>query len=155
MMFRPGFLESEEFKVWQERARTKRDELLRAENPKSSFDARVWQDFKNDVLIPLVGQCAYCEGRYAAGGFCDAEHYRPKNEVTEAREPVSHPGYFWLAYEWYNLLLACRKCNSAHRDLDHAKRLSHPGKLCEFPIENGSRRVTAPSPMPDNSPPIL
>ena len=44
MMFRPGFLESEEFKVWQERARTKRDELLRAENPKSSFDARVWQE---------------------------------------------------------------------------------------------------------------
>ena len=57
--------------------------------------------------------------------------------MTEGRKCIGHPGYFWLAYEWHNLLLACRKCNSTHQDHDKRearKKVSHPGKLCEFPV---------------------
>jgi uncharacterized protein (TIGR02646 family) len=40
-------------------------------------------------------KCCYCESIVSL----DVEHFRPKNH------------YYWLAYEWSNLLLACRKCN--------------------------------------------
>ncbi len=141
------FLNSKKFIAWRTRACAKRDELLRAAQPPASFDERVWQDFKNDILVPFLGRCSYCEGRYVAGEFGDAEHYRPKAMVTEDREPIEHPGYYWLAYEWHNLLLSCKKCNSKHRDWDQKGRTSHPGKLCEFLV--GSHRISAPGAVPD------
>jgi hypothetical protein len=50
-------------------------------------------------------KCAYCEK------FCKAEieHYRPKKEVSG--EPA-HQGYYWLCYEWSNLVPSCRYCNT-------------------------------------------
>lgn len=38
------------------------------------------------------------------------------------------PGYFWLAYDWDNLLLACQICNQRH-------------KKNAFPLLRGSRRA--------------
>lgn len=49
-------------------------------------------------------KCAYCERICKA----DIEHYRPKAGVAEA---LGHPGYYWLCYEWTNLLPACATCN--------------------------------------------
>lgn len=50
-------------------------------------------------------KCAYCET------FCKAEieHYRPKKGVTEDN---LHNGYYWLCYEWSNLVPSCRYCNT-------------------------------------------
>jgi uncharacterized protein (TIGR02646 family) len=53
-------------------------------------------------------KCAYCESTSAVVASLEVEHYRPKKAVTE--EP-SHKGYYWLAYEWTNLIYACSKCN--------------------------------------------
>jgi len=50
-------------------------------------------------------KCAYCE---MGGGKADIEHYRPKGEV---KEDAVHLGYYWLAYEWSNLLPSCKDCN--------------------------------------------
>lgn len=51
-------------------------------------------------------KCAYCETR---GGKADIEHYRPKKNV---KENTNHEGgYYWLAYEWSNLLPSCKDCN--------------------------------------------
>ena len=143
----PDFTKEDAFIKWKEEASLKRDELLRSNPP--TFDAKVWQSFKNLILVPKLGRCAYCEGRYNSGEFGDAEHYRPKSEVTEGRKAVSHPGYYWLAYEWQNLLLSCRKCNSKHSNIDPVtgKKVSHPGKLCEFPVSAG--RVSSPGGDPD------
>jgi hypothetical protein len=63
-------------------------------------------------------KCAYCERRYKL----DVEHYRPKGEVRDLENNkvqinngkgvlVDHPGYYWLCYEWSNLLPACISCN--------------------------------------------
>jgi hypothetical protein len=76
--------------------------------------SRIWKELKVLFLEPLFfGKCAYCEGNYRAGYWPDVEHFRPKRGVTEDRKWVGHPGYFWLAYEWYNLLLVCARCNVA------------------------------------------
>jgi hypothetical protein len=56
-----------------------------------------------------------------------------------------HSGYFWLTYEWWNLLSACRDCNSWHTD--PLTGIRNPGKLTAFPIQG--TRVTTPSANPD------
>lgn len=71
----------------------------------------------------------------------DAEHFRPKGSVAQLvgsngstkkvkvriqlpdGSTIYHPGYFWLAYNWRNLLPACKYCNSAE------------GKLDKFPVK--------------------
>lgn len=55
-------------------------------------------------------KCCYCEkGREHVH---EVEHFRPKTAVQQDRgEPRERPGYYWLAYEWSNLLMACRHCN--------------------------------------------
>ncbi|MGB7208396.1 MAG: hypothetical protein WBD27_07040 [Pyrinomonadaceae bacterium] len=60
-----------------------------------------------------VGKCYFCEGRFPEGGL-HIEHYRPKNGFQKSRGSVEvYPGYFWLAYTWDNLILACGECNGA------------------------------------------
>lgn len=49
-------------------------------------------------------KCAYCERITKA----DIEHYRPKAKVDDA---TKHDGYYWLCYEWTNLLPSCVTCN--------------------------------------------
>ena len=55
-------------------------------------------------------KCCFCEkGREHVH---EVEHFRPKTAVRqEKRDPQEYPGYYWLAYEWSNLLMACRFCN--------------------------------------------
>jgi len=145
LYFQPPFVGTPEFADWTKRAATARKKLLES-NPPYTFNEKIWKDFKNEFLVPL-GRCMYCEGRYAGGHFDDAEHYRPKNSVTENRIEVHH-GYYWLVYEWHNLLLACKKCNSSHPDRWRLQeKASQLGKLCEFPITG--KRVTKPSADPD------
>ena len=79
-----------------------------------------------------------------------AEHFRPKGRVKfrvegektlrcavavdEDGKQIEHPRYFWLAYNWANLLPSCHHCNSAL------------GKNDQFPISGSYiaiRRLTA------------
>ena len=55
---------------------------------------------KNKLITIFKDKCAFCECDISTGHHYDTEHFRPK--VT----------YYWLAYEWSNFVLACRKCNS-------------------------------------------
>lgn len=62
-------------------------------------------------LIKIYGNtCAFCETDTTAGAVLQVEHYRPKAKVTDDK---SHEGYYWLGYEWTNLLYACSSCNRA------------------------------------------
>lgn len=64
-----------------------------------------------DALKGIYGhKCAYCEGDLNITGYPEVEHFRPKGSVREDR---NHGGYYWLAHEWSNLLLVCRRCNNA------------------------------------------
>ncbi|WP_437835976.1 hypothetical protein [Sorangium sp. So ce1153] len=62
------------------------------------------------------GKCCYCESKVKHVTAGDVEHYRPKAAVQQARTaPVERPGYYWLAYEWDNLLFSCGICNGTHK----------------------------------------
>ncbi|MDZ7896861.1 MAG: hypothetical protein U5N85_02375 [Arcicella sp.] len=69
-------------------------------------------------------KCAYCELLCKA----EIEHYRPKKGVTE---DTLHNGYYWLCYEWSNLVPSCRYCNT------------EGGKGNQFPIKG--TRVKLPT----------
>jgi uncharacterized protein (TIGR02646 family) len=71
-------------------------------------------------------KCAFCESDTTAGAPLQVEHYRPKAKVTGE---AAHPGYYWLGYEWSNLLLACSSCNNKkgnHFPVARQRALAHP-----------------------------
>lgn len=70
------------------------------------------------------GKCCYCERRRDLNGEPDIEHFRPKAKV---KENPNHLGYWWLAYDWDNLLLSCKQCNQH--------------KSTKFPLKNESKRA--------------
>jgi hypothetical protein len=96
---------------------------------KCPLEDKVWAELK-DWLIEKVfhNKCAYCETREVRSPY-HAEHFRPKGRVSfraegekklckaiiydEEGNKIEHPGYFWLAYHWANLLPSCNYCNSA------------------------------------------
>lgn len=63
------------------------------------------------------GKCAYCEQHT----YTYIEHYRPKKRIINTH----HGGYFWLCYEWSNLVPTCHECNKIGG-----------GKGDKFPIKN-------------------
>lgn len=77
-----------------------------------SFDAYKPQDVREALRILAGGKCAYCEGLIAGVGAREVEHYRPKGGV---KEDANHPGYWWLAHDWENLLPTCILCNQSRR----------------------------------------
>jgi hypothetical protein len=86
-------------------------------------------------------KCAYCEATVLTVDKGQGEHWRPKGEVSERsgsgdrsvvdRDGEAHRGYFWAAYDWKNILPACKECNVGSTAV--------PGKRGAFPI--GGRRV--------------
>jgi hypothetical protein len=122
----PSSIKIPTWKEWKRKAGKAAKELtedIRKGNP-INFKVVVWKTLKHFLVYLFHGKCAYCEGRYRAGSPLDVEHYRPKAEVTLNRQrssivkivnhnddEVTHPGYYWLAYDPQNLLLACEICN--------------------------------------------
>jgi len=103
---------------------------------------------------PFHGKCAYCEALMAADQSGDIEHFRPAKAVTDedgtpitykdkTGEVLPHPGYYWLAYDWNNLLPSCDKCNRPN-SIDGT--LS--GKFTKFPLIRGQY---ATSPQNENN----
>ena len=104
-----------------------------------NFQSPIWKELKDWLLENVFpDKCAYCE-RTISGYYGDAEHFRPKGAVKNGQaipecqidHPIDghilamqHPGYFWLAYDWRNLLPSCVYCNSGN------------GKNEQFPTAN-------------------
>ncbi len=109
----------------------------------SDFQSTVWGDLKAWLLEHVFGgNCAYCETKLDnARQPGHAEHFRPKAAVrvkiaaadgavqlqdAQTLDPIGnrivHPGYFWLAYCWENLLPSCNNCNTGQ------------GKNNQFPV---------------------
>lgn len=72
------------------------------------FGAYKGDDVRYALEALFHGKCAYCETRYDVGAPVDIEHFRPKGEVADL---PGHPGYWWLAADWGNLLPSCIDCN--------------------------------------------
>ncbi len=67
-------------------------------------------DVKSALRKLFKSKCAYCEFHFIDA--MDVEHFRPKGGVEG--EPL-HPGYWWLALQWDNLLPSCVGCNQRRK----------------------------------------
>lgn len=102
---------------------------LRFEFKKDLYGHR---EVKTALVKAQHEKCAFCESRVVAVASGDVEHFRPKGGYTQsAEDELKHPGYFWLAYEWKNLLFSCEICNRIH-------------KGNTFPLKDEGRRATRP-----------
>ncbi|MDI9364974.1 MAG: hypothetical protein QM541_08480 [Flavobacterium sp.] len=62
-------------------------------------------------------KCCYCEAKIGHIDDGDVEHFRPKKAYKQSEDDELHrPGYYWLSYDWDNLLLACTKCNGRNKE---------------------------------------
>jgi uncharacterized protein (TIGR02646 family) len=90
-------------------------------------------------------KCAYCETNITASSDWDVEHYRPKGRVAERAD---HTGYYWLAYEWTNLLPSCSHCNQRRKDqplFDDPTTGPAAGKGDQFPLRDETTRAMLPT----------
>lgn len=103
------------------------------------IDKELYKKQKAAILGRFWGKCAYCEVLLTGNHPGDVEHYRPKSEVTgddskpivNPRTGLSHPGYYWVAYDPTNLLPACADCNRPSK----GARKQKLGKRTQFPIQ--------------------
>jgi hypothetical protein len=108
-------------------------------DPKKDFEDDIWSSLKKWFLKEVFNhKCAYCESDMEVQQSGHAEHYRPKAGVNylnlgdkkrttakvadETGAELKHPGYFWMAYDWKNLVPSCEKCNTSG------------GKANQFPV---------------------
>ena len=62
-------------------------------------------------------KCCYCESMPSATSALRIDHFRPKRAVRQSKgSDRLYPGYYWLAYRWDNLVLACDHCNLKKSD---------------------------------------
>lgn len=74
------------------------------------------RDVKQQLQADQHHKCAYCETCFVHSSPGDVEHYRPKAGYRQtAIGRVQGPGYYWLAYDWQNLLFACEDCNRTRK----------------------------------------
>ncbi len=101
-----------------------------------SFDNRIYgHDIVKKELKELYHRkCAYCESFMSDNAFT-IEHYRPKKGSYS---------YYWLGYEWSNLLPVCEKCNNAKGD-------KFPVKVPQRLVSDSSKkcRVKTPKLLPN------
>ena len=116
--------------------------LITGGTPPSSRDfAALWsRPAVREALFGMHnGRCCYCERLRDRARESDIEHFRPKTAVSD--KSPERPGYWWLAYEWTNLLFACKTCNEEY-------------KKTHFPIR-GERAMAPDDSLDDEEPWLL
>jgi hypothetical protein len=132
--------DSPEWKAWLKEATDARDVLvgrwkdwlakvkaapdpsaLLADGFQFEVDRKIYTRRKDDLIAGYLGKCVYCEGKFGLVAYGDLDHYRPKQQIKQGAgkvvqitirgHEIPHPGYFWLAYDYRNLLPTCDRCN--------------------------------------------
>ena len=87
-------------------------------NAKLSFDRGIYgaDEVKAVLRAAQHDKCCFCEAKVSPVAFGDVEHFRPKAAVRQSvNDPEIRRGYYWLAYTWNNLFLACEVCNRKYK----------------------------------------
>ena len=135
--------QTKKWKRWLKDASKGMEEIVNlaaAEQPYIIKDS-MYKRRREEIFAAFSGKCAYCESNISADQPGDVEHFRPKGGIVDENDkPVYlldkngnrisnpdgtsklHPGYYWLAYSWQNLLPSCAQCN-------------RPNKRTRFPVK--------------------
>ncbi len=96
-------------------------------NSDHSAKSKCYRDTTLNELVKLYSnKCACCER--SRGEELQIDHYRPKKARNNKDTTYNHLGYYWLTYEWSNLIPLCSSCNQA--------------KSNYFPLKDNDKRIT-------------
>jgi len=131
----PAFLLSE----------TVKKKITQALNEKNAHDFQTYYYGNAQKVKPLLEaaykhKCCFCERNEAGGVELQIEHYRPVRTPKECNSE-KHLGYYWLGYEWNNLLLSCSTCNKHKNN--------------SFPLENENNRAYTPTDLLSKENPLI
>ncbi|MFN2456254.1 MAG: hypothetical protein ABR577_18800 [Pyrinomonadaceae bacterium] len=116
---------------------------------KFDFDSKIYahKTVKDELIKAQHDKCFLCESKITHIAFGDVEHFRPKGGSRQSEgDSLQKPGYYWLAYEWSNLFLACPLCNQLFkknlfplrnpkaRAATHKDKLNHEEPLFIDPV---------------------
>lgn len=81
------------------------------------FDSNIYghNEVKGSLIEIQNYKCCFCESKIGHISYGDVEHFRPKAGWVQNNEKINKPGYYWLAYDWSNLLLSCQICNQRYK----------------------------------------
>ncbi len=153
---------SAEWKSWVKACKAERREVIAAVKAGKQFKInedlykgknekhKIHSSFFFNTVAPFFGKCVYCEENIFRAQHGDAEHFRPKAAVDwvdfervkigKGKTRRDHPGYYWLIYDWKNLIPACVLCNQISTKNSEGKKI---GKLNRFPVEG--KHATQPN----------
>jgi uncharacterized protein (TIGR02646 family) len=75
------------------------------------WDAVLLRELRPLLTELFASKCAYCESPLGVTDTSQAELFRPRAMAINFDGETTRPGYWWLAYAWENLYLACAECN--------------------------------------------
>jgi hypothetical protein len=125
--------DSDIWKKWirdcQEETQKAIDSVAKGEKPIVNEKLYKRESIKKSYFVskgaPFYGRCAYCESPIKDNQYPQVEHFRPKAGIKDENGKVinfkdengndtgePHLGYYWLAYDWCNLLVSCQVCNN-------------------------------------------
>jgi hypothetical protein len=144
-----------EWQDWIRRGEIAAKELLRKfkAGEEIKISEVLYKETRLLIFEGFHGKCAYCEAQFVLDQRGDVDHFRPKGRITDdTNKPLrvrdsagverNHPGYFWLAYDWRNLLPACSRCNRPGKYDDEEGTLRQVGKWDRFPVRNNDYALT-------------
>jgi len=111
-MTAPSVMTSPRVMGWREEAQ--RFFLGPAKKIQEKFEFQslaTFENLKEALSAQFHGKCAYCERAVGFGEF-DIEFFRPRSHAVGLTGKVDDQHYWWLAYEWSNLMACCRNCGS-------------------------------------------
>lgn len=110
---------------------TSRPDVPPRQIEKMSFDSSIYgaQSVKAQLIAEQHGKCCFCEAFFSDNSYGDVERFRPKKAYKKLGDrTLTYPGYYWLAYDWHNLMFSCEKCNRKYKRND-------------FPLNNEGTRA--------------
>lgn len=87
--------------------------FLRQKNIKFRFPVAHLKTLESLLLLESHGKCGYCEQELHGPGSMEIDHFRPISGAIDSEGERSDQHYYWLAYDWNNMLASCSECNRA------------------------------------------
>lgn len=118
---------------------------------RNDIDSTIYGDstVKKQLLEDQSSLCAYCESLLLHVSSGEKDHFRPvvaccRGKNIRGASLTYHkikPGYYWLAYDWNNLIFSCEKCN--HK------------KSYYFPLQNNTTLSVSKNTLTNEQPLLL
>ncbi|HKQ51726.1 MAG TPA: hypothetical protein VJT74_05110, partial [Pyrinomonadaceae bacterium] len=75
------------------------------------YPAILFKGVREELAKAFRNKCAYCESPVETDTGYEVDCHRPRSRAVNLDGTLSPDHYWWLIYEWDNLLFCCATCN--------------------------------------------